>query len=68
MMRVLILGGNGFIGRNLTASLLKAGAEVHVCDRPGTASNQEQQSQRFFFHAGDLSNKEYIHSGHPPCM
>lgn len=61
-MRVLILGGNGFIGRNLTASLLKAGAEVHICDRPGTASNQEHPSHRLFFYAGDLSNKEYIHS------
>ena len=61
-MRILILGGNGFIGRNLTASMLKAGAEVHICDRPGTASNQEHPSHRLFFHAGDLSNKEYIHS------
>lgn len=61
-MRILILGGNGFIGRNLTASMLKAGAEVHICDRPGTSSSQEHPSHRLFFHAGDLSNKEYIHS------
>ncbi|PYJ85131.1 MAG: hypothetical protein DME70_10080, partial [Verrucomicrobia bacterium] len=32
-MKVLILGGTGFIGRHLTASLLEAGHEVAIFHR-----------------------------------
>jgi len=35
-MRVLLIGGNGFIGRFLTAELERAGHEVYVFHRPRT--------------------------------
>ena len=62
MTRILILGGNGFIGRNLTATLLHSGFEVHVCDRPGTTSVTSLHQDRLFVHHGDLNNPDFLHA------
>jgi UDP-glucose 4-epimerase len=63
MARILVLGGNGFIGRNLTVDLLKAGYEVTCADRvfPGQA-NRLLNSELLENRTGDLADASFIHS------
>lgn len=63
MARILILGGNGFIGRNLSATLLEAGNEIICADRvfPGQASRQVVSDQ-IDYRTGDLADASFMHS------
>lgn len=61
-MRLLIIGGCGFVGCNLAFHLCTAGHEVTVLDnlyRRGSELNlKELQRQGIEFHAGDIRNRE----------
>lgn len=56
--KILVLGGNGFIGRHVVAEFVGAGYEVRVFDRPrqGRISQAGHQSG-VESHAGDFLNK-----------
>jgi len=61
--RVLILGADGFIGSNLTKSLLKDGNyEIRVFDlfKNGISRNLESDKDKIEFYPGDFLNKSDI--------
>ena len=54
-MKILVTGGNGFIGSRLVCSLAQSGETVHVLDLPNTKSSRLlHESVRFF--SGDILN------------
>lgn len=54
---VLITGGTGFIGSNLTRRLLAEGSRVHLAVRPASRSqNLEEVSREIVWHAADLAD------------
>jgi predicted dehydrogenase/nucleoside-diphosphate-sugar epimerase len=52
--RVLVLGGSGFIGREVVSLLLQAGQAVRVLVRKPAAANLDQQNPLLQLVAGDL--------------
>lgn len=65
-MKVVVTGGAGFIGSNVTSRLLSMGHEVHVIDnlsRTGTPSNLEWLKTlpgNLVFHSCDIRNYEAV--------
>jgi nucleoside-diphosphate-sugar epimerase len=56
-MRVLITGGNGFIGRHLAESLLKSGKEVAIYGKHDPANIENTRVSLF---GGDITDKETL--------
>lgn len=66
-MRVLVSGGAGFIGSNLTQHLIKGGHDVTILDnlsRYGTRANldwlRDQFGDRFHFTLGDVRDQDAV--------
>lgn len=61
-MKYLVTGGTGFIGRNVTKSLLDNGCGVRVFDNDfrGNASSLKAIVKHFEFHKGDIRNEEAV--------
>ena len=63
-MKILITGGNGFIGTALTDHFLSQGAEVTVFDRatpqPELTAHFQQLPGRFQAHAGDIRDSDAV--------
>ncbi len=63
MARILILGGNGFIGRNLSASLIESGHEIVCADRALPPQMDKVRFQKNIeYKIGDLSDSSFVHS------
>ena len=60
MARLLILGGSGFIGSNLIASLLSSGHLVSNFDRPGTSPKQFDVNSNYRFVPGSISDNSHL--------
>lgn len=60
MSRILVLGGSGFIGSNLVASLLKAGHQITNFDRPGTSPQSFDSRENYRFVPGTLSDSSHL--------
>jgi len=60
--KVLVTGGAGFIGSNLTEELIKQGAKVNVLDSlvTGFRENLEEIKGDFDFIEGDINNDEKL--------
>jgi nucleoside-diphosphate-sugar epimerase len=62
--RVFLTGGNGFVGANLTQSLVRDGADVHLLVRP--ASDLYRLTEvlpQITLHTGDLDHIEDVRAG-----
>ncbi len=65
-MKILVSGGAGFIGSNLTEYLITKGHEVFVVDkllyagRLDNFSNSTKNSKRFFFFRNDIGNTKVV--------
>lgn len=64
-MKCLILGGNGFLGRNLCLWLLKEGFEVRVFDRP--IANKDKPDLDVEWFEGDFLNSQDLESAMTGC-
>lgn len=62
MSRILVLGGSGFIGSNLVASLLQAGHQITNFDRPGTSPQSFDSRENYRFVPGTLSDSSHLRS------
>lgn len=63
MARILILGGNGFIGRNLSAALIESGHEIVCADRALPNKLEKAQFQKNIeYKIGDLADPSFVHS------
>ncbi len=61
MKHVLITGGSGFVGANLTRRLLRDGHEIHLILRPGHQPwRLNEISKEFREHTVDLEDREAI--------
>ena len=60
MARLLILGGSGFIGSNLIASLLSSGHLVSNFDRPGTSPKQFDINSNYRFVPGSITDNSHL--------
>lgn len=61
MRRVIITGGSGFVGANLTRRLLKDGHEVHLLVRPGYATWRiESIRPHVHLHEVDLGDEKSL--------
>ena len=64
--RVLITGGAGFVGSNLSAALLRAGARVDCVDNLSTgrieAIQPLRENPRFRFFKQDVAHVEFLHT------
>ena len=60
--RVLVTGGAGFIGSNLSDELIRQGAKVRIIDNfiTGKRENLEEISGDFEFIEGDLNNEDAL--------
>ncbi len=63
-MRVLVLGGTRFIGRALTARLLREGHEVHLVTRSAAHS---ELAPAAIVHAADKLLQALDQTLHPPA-
>jgi UDP-glucose 4-epimerase len=59
MKRCLVVGGSGFIGRNLIVTLAARGYNVSGLSRSNTLDNFERP---FKWHWGDFSNRQFIYN------
>jgi UDP-glucose 4-epimerase len=60
MVRLLILGGSGFIGSNLIETLLHAGYTITNFDRPGTSPAHFSSHSAYRFVPGYLSDNSHL--------
>ncbi len=60
MIRLLILGGSGFIGSNLIETLLHAGYTITNFDRPGTSPAHFSSHPAYRFVPGYLSDNSHL--------
>lgn len=60
MVRLLILGGSGFIGSNLIETLLHAGYTITNFDRPGTSPAHFSSHPAYRFVPGYLSDNSHL--------
>ncbi len=60
MVRLLILGGSGFIGSNLIETLLHAGYTITNFDRPGTSPPHFNSHPAYRFIPGYLSDNSHL--------
>jgi UDP-glucose 4-epimerase len=60
MVRLLILGGSGFIGSNLIETLLNAGYAITNFDRPGTSPVHFNSHNAYRFVPGYLSDNSHL--------
>jgi UDP-glucose 4-epimerase len=60
MVRLLILGGSGFIGSNLIETLLHAGYTITNFDRPGTSPAHFNSHPAYRFVPGYLSDNSHL--------
>ena len=61
MTRALVTGGTGFVGANLTRTLLRRGDEVHLAVRPGHARwRLDGIEKSVAFHDADLRDPDAI--------
>ena len=65
-MKILILGGNGFIGSHLCRALVEAGHEVKVFDRPGTIPCLEIPSSVESV-SGNFSQQDFVEQALAGC-
>ncbi|MFA6416505.1 MAG: NAD-dependent epimerase/dehydratase family protein [Candidatus Paceibacterota bacterium] len=59
MTKVIVVGGAGFIGSNLTDELVSRGLEVHVIDNL-SGGKREQVNPKAIFHEVDITDYEII--------
>jgi len=59
-MKVAVTGGAGFIGSNLTSTLLTAGYEVSIFDNLETGSFENLKDFKVDFVKGDLRNRSDV--------
>ncbi|MEX1188542.1 MAG: NAD-dependent epimerase/dehydratase family protein [Bacteroidia bacterium] len=63
MARILILGGNGFIGLNLSASLIENGHEIVCADRAMPPKKGKSiPLNQLEYKIGDLADLSFLHS------
>lgn len=60
MVRLLILGGSGFIGSNLIGTLLDSGYTITNFDRPGTSPAHFNSHPAYRFVPGYLSDNSHL--------
>ncbi len=58
--KVVVTGGAGFIGSNLTKILLEQGYEVHVIDNYAAGKHQERHYKGAKYHKVDIRNKKAL--------
>jgi UDP-glucose 4-epimerase len=63
-MRILVLGGDGFLGSHFIDRAVSLGHEVTVFDRfpYGTSRNLEHQREKIRFFSGEFANREMLAS------
>lgn len=67
-MKILVLGGGGFLGLNLSKSLLNKGYDVRIFERPGRTSKLIfENSPKMDWHEGDFANENDIESAIKGC-
>lgn len=59
---VLIVGGNGFLGRHTAAALAAGGAPIHIFDRPGSAppAGAPGEPDRYSLHQGSVTDRHAL--------
>ncbi|OGF62511.1 hypothetical protein A2926_03560 [Candidatus Giovannonibacteria bacterium RIFCSPLOWO2_01_FULL_44_40] len=60
-MKIIVTGGAGFIGSNLSDALIESGHEVHIIDNLETGK-RDNLNPRAIFHEADIRNYEEIAS------
>ena len=67
-MRILVLGGAGFLGRNLVEALIQGDWKVRVFDRPGSFPlNNISNHQRIECYEGDFTNTAQVEEALEDC-
>ena len=67
-MRILVLGGAGFLGRNLVTALIQGDWKVRVFDRPGSFPlNNISNHQRIECYEGDFTNTAQVEEALKDC-
>ena len=60
-MKILVLGGAGYIGSHTVSELVKAGEEVVIADNLETG-HIEAVNKKAVFYEGDIRNREFVDS------
>ena len=61
VMKILVLGGAGYIGSHTVSELVKAGEEVVIADNLETG-HIEAVNKNAVFYEGDIRNREFVDS------